>query len=61
MFLFLALQKFCSTKRNRLCYCGRGLNEEHLCELISKLDRWFRSWLKTFLVVQEDMSFKGFS
>ena len=39
----------CSAKENRLCCCGPGHYEEHVCEIILKLDHRFRSRLNDFL------------
>ena len=39
-------RSFCLAERNRLGKCGRGPYKEHLCEIISSLDQWFRCRLK---------------
>ena len=43
---------FCSAERNHLVNFGRGLYEEHFCEIILNLDQWFRKkfCLKIFLI-----------
>ena len=33
---------FCSAERSHLCSIGRGHYEEPSCEVILKLDQWFR-------------------
>ena len=35
-------QPFCSAECNYLCNFGRGYYEEHFCEIILNLDKWFR-------------------
>ena len=33
---------FCSVEQNQLCNFNRGYQEEQFCEIILKLDQWFR-------------------
>ena len=41
---------FCSEEQNHLCNFGRGNHEEQFCEIILKMDHWFRRCcLKDFL------------
>ena len=42
----------CSVEQNHLCNFGRRHHEENLCEMILKLDQWFRwRWrLNIFLI-----------
>ena len=51
-FLPRALSTPFSTKQKHLGSSGRGHHEEHICEIISNLDQWFRRryHLKTFLI-----------
>ena len=43
---------FCSAEKNHLCNLGKGYYEERICEIILKLDQWFRRkyHLKVFLI-----------
>ena len=43
---------FCSAERNHLCNFGKRHHEEQFCEIILKLDLWFkrRCCLKIFLI-----------
>ena len=39
-----------SAEQNHLCNFGKGHHEEHFCEIILNLDKWFRiCQLNTFL------------
>ena len=40
---------FCSAERNHLCNSGRRHHEDQFCEIILKLDLWFRCHLEDFL------------
>ena len=44
-------QPFCSVQWNHMCYFGRWHYQKRFCEIILKLDQWFRRrcCLKTFL------------
>ena len=44
------LWPFCSAEQSHLCNFGRGYDKDQFCEIISKLDQWFRRCLlKIFL------------
>ena len=45
-------QPFCSAECHHLCNFGRRYHEEHFCEIIFNLGRWFRRkcCLKVFLI-----------
>ena len=50
---------FCSTEQNHLCSFCKGYYEAHFCEIILKLDHWFRRrcLLKAFLIWSSGCSF----